>query len=174
MPDMVVPSRTPVLRALLGLALLAGCGSPPPPPPENPTVVNPVLAAPAPARLPAGHPPVAGPASPTGGGADTLPAGGAPTAAVVRPRTTAARPTQLYSGPDPCKRAVRGDSPVARACSQGGVRTAKATMKDLVRQGKAAGVNFECDDCHRDHNDHSKLAPDAPEKFQRLLSAIRR
>jgi hypothetical protein len=155
MPEMYWPTAAGL--ALLGLGLLAiGCASSPPA--QTSGSYDPPLAGTAPAEY--------------GAPADPAAAGGA-TAAVVRTRS--AQPLESwYTGPEPCKRAIRGDSPVAKACGQGGIKSARATMKDMVKQGKAAGLNFECDDCHRDHNDHSKLQPDAPEKFQRLLAVVKR
>jgi hypothetical protein len=65
------------------------------------------------------------------------------------------------------------DSPVARACQQGGIKAAKTTMKDLVRRAKAAGVRFECDECHRSAEDFSQLAADAKDKFAKLVAAAK-
>jgi hypothetical protein len=79
-----------------------------------------------------------------------------------------------YGASEPCRRAITGDSPVARACREGGVRSAKATMKDLVKEGRAAGLKLSCDDCHLDSADFSRIAPDAPEKLRSLLAAIAR
>jgi hypothetical protein len=76
--------------------------------------------------------------------------------------------------PQECRRAIKGDSPVARACRQGGVRSAKATMKELVKQGQVAGMRLACDDCHLDGVDFAQLSPDAPERFRSLLVAIGR
>jgi hypothetical protein len=78
------------------------------------------------------------------------------------------------AGADACKHAVKGDSPVAKACAEGGVKQAKTVMKDLVKQAKASGTTFRCDDCHADTNDFAKLAADAPEKFKKLLAAVKR
>jgi hypothetical protein len=79
-----------------------------------------------------------------------------------------------YAGPEPCMRAVTGDSPVARVCRVGGVPSAKATMKDLVKEGRAAGIKLSCDDCHLDSADFSRIGRDAPEKLRSLLVAIGR
>jgi hypothetical protein len=73
-----------------------------------------------------------------------------------------------------CRRAIKGDSPVARACRKGGVRSAKAAMKDLVKQGQSAGMRLACDDCHVDGDDFAQLTPEAPERFRNLLAAIGR
>jgi hypothetical protein len=77
-----------------------------------------------------------------------------------------------YKGPDPCKLATDGDSPVDQACRQGGIKAAKQAMKDLLRDGRKAGVKHECDDCHTDDADYSKIAKDAKEKFGKLLDAV--
>jgi hypothetical protein len=83
-------------------------------------------------------------------------------------------PPRWGEGPQDCRRAIKGDSPVARACRQGGVRSAKATMKELVKQGQVAGMRLACDDCHLDGVDFAQLSPDAPERFRSLLVAIGR
>jgi hypothetical protein len=75
---------------------------------------------------------------------------------------------------EPCRRAVRGDSPVARACRDGGVRSAKATMKALITEGRGAGIRLACDDCHLDSADFARLSPEAPDKLRTLLAAIGR
>ncbi len=79
-----------------------------------------------------------------------------------------------YAGADPCTRSKKGDSPVVKACAEGGLRKAKDLMKTMVKQAKAAGVKFSCDDCHKDDEDFAKLTSDAPEKFQKLLAAVSR
>jgi hypothetical protein len=118
----------------------------PPPPPESP--------APAPAPTPAAPEPAAAPAAPAGGGGGATKASG-------------------YTGPDACKLAVKGNSPVAQACREGGAKAAKDTMKSLVKKAKDNGAKFRCDDCHKDPQDNSKLAPDARERFKQLLAAAK-
>jgi hypothetical protein len=71
-------------------------------------------------------------------------------------------------------RVARGDSPVARACQEGGLIAAKQTMRKLVREGKAGGAHFECTDCHTDDDAYDRLSADARDKFNRLLAAARR
>jgi hypothetical protein len=71
-----------------------------------------------------------------------------------------------------CKLATKGDSPVVKACTDGGIKKAKATMKDMVKQGKAAGVKMECDDCHKDEKQYDVLTDDAKDKFKKLLAAL--
>jgi len=55
----------------------------------------------------------------------------------------------------------------------GGVKAAKAAMKDLVAKAKANGQKFRCDDCHKDPQDNTKLAADAHDKFKKLLAAAK-
>ena len=70
----------------------------------------------------------------------------------------------------PCAIATKGDSPVAKACASGGLVDAKRTMRDLVKNGKKAGVKFECDDCHKNDTGYD-LTPAARENFKKLLAA---
>jgi hypothetical protein len=77
-----------------------------------------------------------------------------------------------YQGPDPCKLATGTDSPVDKACAEGGLKSAKVAMKDMLRAGRKAGVKFECDDCHTADDDYSKLTTDAKEKFAKLVAAV--
>jgi len=121
--------------------------APPPPAPEPEPAPAPVEPAPAPAPAEERTPP---PGS-------------------ARPRAA----TAGYTGPNPCKLATKGTSPVAQACKDGGEKAAKAVMKDLVARAKANGAKFRCDDCHKDPQDNTKLAADAPEKFKKLLAAAR-
>ncbi len=79
-----------------------------------------------------------------------------------------------YKGPDPCKRATGTDSPVDKACRESGLKGAKATMKEMLRDGRKAGVKFECDDCHTADDDYSKLTADAEAKFAKLVEAVRK
>jgi hypothetical protein len=79
-----------------------------------------------------------------------------------------------YKGPDPCALATEGDSPVDKACREGGIKAAKVAMKDLLREGRKAGVKHECDDCHIADDDYTKLTAGAEEKFTKLLNATRK
>jgi HAMP domain-containing protein len=96
------------------------------------------------------------------------------------PRTIEPTQPEVASGdPDgepnePCRRAIKGDSPVAQACREGGVRSAKATMKELVKEARGAGLKLACDDCHIDSTDFSRLDADAPGKFRNLLATVGR
>ena len=70
----------------------------------------------------------------------------------------------------PCAIATKGESPVAKACSSGGLVDAKRTMRDLVKAGKKAGIKFECDDCHKNDTGYD-LTSSARENFKKLLAA---
>ena len=73
---------------------------------------------------------------------------------------------------DKCTIATKGDSPVAAACKDGGIKKAKAKMKEMQKSGKANGVKFECDDCHKDESAGNwTLNKDAEDKFKKLLAA---
>lgn len=143
------------LRSFLGSCILLGllgCAGTPPPPPITPAE-PPSPADPAP------------PADPPPPPADPAPAPPPPAPAPER--------AAAYTGPEPCKLALKGSSPVAQACREGGAKQAKVVMKDLVKRAKDAGAKFRCDDCHKDPQDFTKLAADAPDKFKRLLAAAR-
>jgi hypothetical protein len=73
----------------------------------------------------------------------------------------------------PCLIATKGDSPVAKACAEGGLVDAKRAMRDLVKNGKKAGVKFECDDCHKNDTAYD-LTPQARDNFKKLLAAVDR
>jgi hypothetical protein len=67
-----------------------------------------------------------------------------------------------------CTVAVQGDSPVAKACQEGGVRLAKRKMKELVRAAREKGMMSECNDCHNG-SDSWTLNKGAADKFRRLI-----
>lgn len=67
-----------------------------------------------------------------------------------------------------CTIAVQGDSPVAKACQEGGVRLAKRKMKELVRAAREKGMVSECNDCHNG-SDSWTLNKGATDKFRRLI-----
>ncbi len=74
-------------------------------------------------------------------------------------------------GDGKCVIATKGDSPIVKACTEGGIKGAKKAMKDMVKAGKAAGVKFDCDDCHKDTEGKYDLTDDAKDKFKKLLAA---
>jgi hypothetical protein len=108
-------------------------------------------------------------ASPSASG----PGGGTPaTIEPTQPGTTSSDPDGEPN--EPCRRAISGNSPVAQACREGGVRGAKATMKELVKEARSAGLKLACDDCHVDSTDFSQLNAEAPTKFRNLLATVNR
>lgn len=70
-----------------------------------------------------------------------------------------------------CTIATKGDSPVVKACQEGGLKAAKKVMKDMVKAAKTNGTKFECDDCHKDADGKYELTIDGKEKFQKLIAA---
>jgi len=78
-----------------------------------------------------------------------------------------------YLGAHPCKMALTGTSPVAKACSDGGIRKAVDLMQLFVKRAKKEGFVFICADCHPDEDDFSKLAADADSRFRELLFLAR-
>jgi hypothetical protein len=195
--------NTPSFLGSLALFTIFGCASSPPPgasTPADPSMAEPAppappppaadpapapapepTAAPAPAPAPAEEKPAptAG-AKPHGSKSRSTTSAKAPAgngSATAKPTTTeSAQPnptTAGYTGPDACKLAVKGDSPVAQACRDGGAKAAKAKMKELVKRAKDNGQKFQCDDCHRDAQDITKLTPDAPDRFKKLLAAAK-
>jgi hypothetical protein len=72
----------------------------------------------------------------------------------------------------PC-RIAKGESPVARACAEGGVLRAKQSMRAMIKQARAGGANYVCEDCHQDTERYDLLQPDAKQRFAKLLAAIR-
>jgi hypothetical protein len=67
-----------------------------------------------------------------------------------------------------CTIAIQGDSPVAKACQEGGVRLAKRKMKELVRNAREKGMSNDCNDCH-EGGDSWALTKGATDRFRRLL-----
>lgn len=69
-----------------------------------------------------------------------------------------------------CRIAVGGDSPVVKACENGGVAAAKKAMKKMLANGKTRGDKmFTCEGCHRDLDSYA-LVEGAREKFGKLLA----
>jgi hypothetical protein len=98
----------------------------------------------------------------------------APVATSTSTPPPAAAPPGGYSGADPCQLAVKGDSPVAKACREGGIKAAKMAMKDLIKGARATGVKYQCDDCHVNDADYAQLGKGADDKFAKLLAANRK
>ncbi len=82
--------------------------------------------------------------------------------------SSASVPVADAADPEPCTIAVRGESPIAKACKEGGVRAAKRAMKDMVRSAREKGMAAECSDCHKGADDWT-LTKTAQEKFRRML-----
>jgi hypothetical protein len=144
----------------------------PPAPAAEPALPAPAAPPSAVSSAPAAEAPKRRPAKPA---ARAMPAP-APAASPTPPATApaAAAPAAGYTGPDACKHAGKGDSPVDKACREGGVKAAKAAMKAMLKDGRAAGIRHECEDCHTDDTDYAKLSKDAEDKFNKLLAATRK
>jgi hypothetical protein len=71
----------------------------------------------------------------------------------------------------PCKIAIKGDSPTAKACTKGGRDEATKLMKDMVKQAKAKGEKFTCDGCHKDL-DNYELTKNANDDYKKLEAAV--
>ena len=112
--------------------------------------------------------------------ADDTPLPRSPTQAQPTILSEAVRPVRggpmvlpAYHGEDPCKMALVGDSPVAKSCSEGGIRKATEMMRMFVKRARAEGIVFVCADCHPDEDDFSKLAPGVDVEFRKLLFLAR-
>ncbi len=77
---------------------------------------------------------------------------------------------RTFAAAGDCTIATKGDSPVAKACKEGGIKAAKAEMKKLAKAAKANGVKFDCDDCHTDDTKYD-LTDDAKDKFKKMVAA---
>src|SRR5262245_13533895 len=91
----------------------------------------------------------------------------------LEPVRGGARVLPPYKGPEPCKMALAGQSPVAKACSEGGQRRAVELMTLFVKRARAEGIVFECTDCHASEEDLSQLKPHAELEFRKLLFLAR-
>jgi hypothetical protein len=164
-------SNTASFLGSLVLLGVFGCASAPPPDASKPDpAAEPAPPAPPPPEAAADPAP-----APAAAAEPSPPPPPPPPPAEEKAATTSSAKAKAvtagYTGPDACKLAVKGNSPVAQACRDGGAKAAKATMKDLVAKAKANGQKFRCDECHKDPQDITKLAADAPEKFKKLLAA---
>jgi hypothetical protein len=97
----------------------------------------------------------------------------APLAEELKPIRGGSKALPPYLGPDPCHMALTGDSPVAKACSEGGERRAMDLMQLFVKRAQAEGFKFKCATCHVDEDDRSRLAPNADVEFRKLLFLAR-
>ena len=66
-----------------------------------------------------------------------------------------------------------GDSPVDKACAEGGIDRAKATMKKMIgiARSKQRGTHWACDDCHADEETY-RLTGDARQRFKELVKLV--
>jgi hypothetical protein len=72
---------------------------------------------------------------------------------------------------DKCTIATKPDNAVGKACQDGGIKKAKATMKAMQKKGKEGGLKFECDECHKDESAGNWTLKDGAEKkFKELLA----
>ena len=170
--------NTPSFLCAFWLFTSPGCASAPPPDPATPADPSMAAAAPGEPAPPAPPPPMpaetaAAPAA-TAEPAPVSENASAPPSAPAKAKPPAAAG---YTGPEPCKLAgtkESDNSPIAQACRTGGVKAAKAKMKELVKRAKDnSNEKFRCDDCHKDPQDNTKLAPDVSERFKKLLAAAK-
>jgi hypothetical protein len=71
-----------------------------------------------------------------------------------------------------CRFAITADTPVSRACAEGGVKRAKLVMKAIVKQARArAGAALDCDTCHTSEVTFA-LAVDARGRLEALLRVV--
>lgn len=75
----------------------------------------------------------------------------------------------LAGGPEPCKIATQGDSPIAQACRAGGRPEARRAMKSLVKEARAKGQKLDCEGCHK-NTDSFELKPGARDELEKLLA----
>jgi hypothetical protein len=119
--------------------------------------------------------------NPTPGLSDELPAGapsqpGAMSSILTEtlsPVRGGERVLPPYRGAEPCQMALRGESPVAKVCSERGLRGALDLMQTFVKRAKAEGITFVCTDCHADEDDYMHLKPSADAEFRKLLFLAR-
>jgi hypothetical protein len=69
-----------------------------------------------------------------------------------------------------CTVATSGDSPVAKACAEGGRDEAKKVMKGAVKTAAANGQKFTCEGCHKDLENFA-LTANAKDDFKKLMAA---
>jgi hypothetical protein len=102
-----------------------------------------------------------------------VPATATALAEALKPVRGGAKVLPPYLGPDPCRMALTGASPVAKACSEGGERRAMDLMQLFVKRARAEGFPFDCHTCHVDEDDRTRLAPNADVEFRKLLFLAR-
>ena len=72
-----------------------------------------------------------------------------------------------------CTVALKGSSPVALACREGGRRAAKKLMKEIVNAAQKNGTRKTCDGCHVDLDSYALLTDARPELDSLLHAAGR-
>lgn len=75
-----------------------------------------------------------------------------------------------YAHGGECKIAIKGTSPIAKACKQDGRHAASKLMKALVKKAKEGGVSFKCTACH-ENLDSLELKPNARDDLKKLIDA---
>jgi hypothetical protein len=125
-------------------------------------------------RAPIVAPPAPAEAAPAAEATAAVPPAVPEPAAAAAPAAGLSAPASDYTGPDPCTMATKGDSPVAKACREGGIKAAKVSMKELIKGARANGVKYQCDDCHINDTDYAQLGKGAEDKFARLVAAANR
>jgi hypothetical protein len=70
-----------------------------------------------------------------------------------------------------CTIAIKGETPTAKACAQGGRAAGKKLMKDMVKQAKAKGEKFTCDGCHKDLDNYA-LTKNANDDYKKLEAVL--
>lgn len=73
----------------------------------------------------------------------------------------------------PCRHATSGESPIARACTSGGLPAARNAMRDLVRDVRRQRGRLDCHSCHLDRTSYD-LRPDARVRLQQVLGLLGR
>ncbi len=73
-----------------------------------------------------------------------------------------------YAKKKECTVATEGESPMAKACREGGRDAAKKKMKELVGRANKNGGDFKCGRCHEDTKSF-KLKDNAPDDLKKLL-----
>jgi hypothetical protein len=82
--------------------------------------------------------------------------------------------TNNASADDKCTIATKGDNPVVAACKEGGIKKAKAQMKNMQKAAKEKGMKVECDDCHKDESAGNwTLNKGAEDKFKKMLDLVK-
>ena len=117
--------------------------------------------------------PVAGPEGVAAPASASSAGGGSVLSEPLAPVRGGQRVLPAYHGAEPCQMALLGESPVAKACSEHGLRGAMELMQRFVKRAKAEGFTFVCTDCHADEDDYMNLKPQADAEFRKLLFLAR-